>query len=63
MLKKEKEIEESEMIMIGDSVSSDINGAKNAGIKTCYFDKSETGKNCDEADVSISGWREIKNVL
>ena len=61
--KGEKEIQECEMIMIGDSVSSDIDGAKNAGIKTCYFDKSETGKKCKEADVSISGWKEIKNVL
>ncbi len=59
----EKAIEFSEMIMIGDSLSSDISGAKNVGIKTCYFDKSETNKKCAEADVSISGWKEIKNIL
>ncbi len=59
----EDSVKFEEMIMIGDSVSSDMNGAKNVGIKTCYFDKSETNKKCAEADMSISGWKEVKNVL
>ena len=32
-----------EVLMIGDSLSSDIAGAKNAGMKTCFYDKHKTG--------------------
>lgn len=27
------------MLMVGDRIESDINGAKNFGIDSCYFDK------------------------
>ena len=59
----EKEIENSEVIMIGDSLSSDIGGAKNAGIKTCYYDKYNTGIKPDSADFTVSAWSEIKSIL
>ena len=31
-----------EVLMIGDSLSSDIAGAKNAGMKTCFYNKHKT---------------------
>ena len=34
----------AEVIMIGDSLSSDMTGAINYGMKTCLFDKHGTGK-------------------
>ena len=39
--------------MIGDSVSSDIAGGKNAGMRTCLFDRN--GKyEMDSADIVVS---------
>jgi len=33
-----------EIIMIGDSLSSDMAGAAGMGMKTCYFDRNRSGK-------------------
>ena len=38
--KGESELTFDNLIMIGDSLSSDMAGAKNSGIKTCFFDKN-----------------------
>ena len=37
------EILPSEVIMIGDSLESDMAGAINMGFKTCFFDKNKSG--------------------
>lgn len=37
------EILPSEIIMIGDSLTSDIAGAIDSGFKTCFFDKNNSG--------------------
>lgn len=39
----EGEIRPSEIIMIGDSLTSDIAGAAGMGMKTCYFDRARSG--------------------
>lgn len=43
-LNNESEILPSEVIMIGDSLKSDIVGAIDMGFKTCFFNKSKNGK-------------------
>lgn len=51
-----------EMIMIGDSLSADIQGAHRYGIKTCWLDRSCTGtENC--ADYVVNNIDEIKEIL
>lgn len=40
----EQSILPSEVIMIGDSLSSDMTGTIISGIRTCFFDKHGTGK-------------------
>lgn len=37
-------IRPSEVIMIGDSLTSDITGAIQSGLKTCFFDRNMRGK-------------------
>ena len=39
----ESEVLPSEVMMIGDSFTSDIAGAVNFGMKTCYFDRNGKG--------------------
>lgn len=39
----EAEILPSEIMMLGDSLSSDMAGAIGMGMKTCYFDRSRSG--------------------
>ena len=48
--------------MIGDSLSADINGTKDYGINTCWFNKEH--KNSDSsADYIACKLRDIKNYL
>lgn len=63
-LNKKDKISPYEIIIIGDSLSSDIAGAVNAGIKTCFFDQNHSGKTNDlNIDYIISSLNEIKNIL
>lgn len=39
----EQPLQPSEIIMIGDSLTSDIAGAAGMGMQTCYFDRNRTG--------------------
>ena len=39
----EKEILPEEIMMIGDSLTSDMAGGRNNGLKTCFFDRKNTG--------------------
>lgn len=51
-----------EVLMIGDSLSADIKGAHNYGIKTCWFDKGLKGlKNA--ADFTVTHLLDIKEVI
>lgn len=53
-----------EIIMIGDSMSSDIAGARNMGMKTCFFDKHNKGSAAASgADYTISSLASLKTIL
>ena len=53
-----------EVMMIGDSLSADVTGAKNYGIQTCWYNhRHETGKNSEAADHIIDSLLEIKEIL
>lgn len=52
------EVKKDEIIIFGDSLTSDIFGGKNAGIKTCWFNPS---KKKNESDIVPD--YEVKNLL
>lgn len=53
-----------ETIIIGDSLSSDIKGGYNAGIKTCWFNPKNIENQTEyKADYEITRLCEIKNIL
>ncbi len=57
-------LSESEIIMIGDSISADITGAKNYGINTIWFNfKGETIDNYGFTDYYVNSLYEIKDIL
>ena len=52
------------MIIIGDSLSSDIKGGNNAGIKTCWYNPNNKNNDGDyKIDFSIKNLNEIYDVL
>jgi len=54
----------SEVMMIGDSLTSDMTGAINKGMKTCFFDKKNTGNTSTLAiDYIVTSLSEIHNIL
>lgn len=50
-------------IMIGDSISADIEGGKQYGLITCYFDREKTGEKVNSADFIVQELNEIKDIL
>ncbi|MBQ3168751.1 MAG: HAD family hydrolase [Clostridia bacterium] len=53
-----------EFIMIGDSPTSDIMGAGNAGMKTIYFDRHKKGLGGNiRADYTVHALEEIFSIL
>lgn len=56
--------EKNEIMLIGDSVSADIDGAHNFGFKTCWFNYGkEPHEKCVNADFIVDNLIEIKNIL
>lgn len=54
----------AETIIIGDSLTSDIKGGYNAGIKTCWFNPKKIENDTDyKPDYEIARLCEIKNIL
>ena len=51
-----------ECVMIGDSLSADIAGGKNFGMKTVWYDRSGTGEE-SHADRRVTRLSEIKEIL
>ena len=51
-----------DVCMIGDSITADINGARNYGMKTIWFDKYQTSKSAD-CDFCVSSLAQIKDIL
>lgn len=59
-----KNFDPKETMIIGDSLSSDIQGGINAGIKTCWFNpKHKVNDTNLPCDYEISKLEEIKNIL
>ncbi|MBE6728934.1 MAG: noncanonical pyrimidine nucleotidase, YjjG family [Ruminococcaceae bacterium] len=58
VLEKTKEKDKSKILVIGDSVTSDIKGAFNAGIDSCFIGD----KDC-EATYKIKQLKELKNII
>ncbi|MBQ8427516.1 MAG: YjjG family noncanonical pyrimidine nucleotidase [Clostridia bacterium] len=53
-----------ETVMIGDSISADIIGAKEYGLKTVWYNHNKESKNVGEiADYIVNNLVEIKNIL
>ena len=48
-------------MMIGDNLETDINGGKNAGIRTILFDPKNAHKNYD--GLRVNKLNEIKNII
>lgn len=51
-----------EVVMIGDSVTADINGGKAFGMKTVFFDKHKTGKT-SVADYNVDSLLKIPSII
>ena len=53
-----------EVIIIGDSISSDISGGRDYGMHTCLYQKSENSERSDHgAEHVVKSLAEIKNIL
>ncbi len=61
-LGKANEISPNETLIVGDSLTSDMAGGRNYGIKTCFFDKHKKGIKPD-VDFAINDLEHIRNVL
>ena len=57
------EIIKEEIIMIGDSIAADIEGAKDFGFATCYIKKYNIIKESDKADYTVEELSEITEFL
>ena len=56
--------DKSKVLMVGDSLTSDIQGGINAGIDTCWFNPNRTvNKTGIKPTYEISNWRGLKNIL
>ncbi len=54
----------NQIMMVGDSLSSDIKGASAYGMKTCYFDKNNKGcGNSTAIDHAVTSLLEIKRFI
>lgn len=58
-------LDKSEILIVGDSLTSDIQGGKNAGIKTCWYNPNHVNlpENAPVPDFEIHAISEIKNCL
>ena len=58
------EILPSEVLMVGDSLTSDMRGAVNSGLKSCFFDFKHSGKTGDlPLDYVIDNLTELRTIL
>ncbi len=60
--KKAFDLPGNEIMMIGDSVNADIDGARKAGIITCFFDFHASGTEC-QANMRIQKLSDLKEIL
>jgi len=58
------DVEDSEMIIVGDSLTSDMKGGNNAGILCCWYNPSHKENKKDlRIDYEIDNLWDIKNIL
>ena len=57
-----KDLERDKVIMVGDSISSDIQGSLNADIDSCYY-KHDKSSDCLNATYTISNISELLDVV
>ncbi len=58
------QFEKDEIMLIGDSVTADINGAKTFGFRTCWFNfDKKADAECADADFIVDELIQIKNIL
>ena len=50
-------------LIIGDSLTSDMEGGISNGLKTCYYDRSGKGAKDKKVDYVVTNLEEIKNIL
>lgn len=65
-LEELQDVAPNEVIMIGDSISADINGAKSIGIKTCWYNYNhiqEPAKSGNKADFIIEDLLDVMDIL
>ena len=53
----------SEIMIIGDSLSSDMEGGISNGLMTCFYDRSGKGTKNKNVDYIVTSLEEIKNIL
>lgn len=57
-------VQKDEILIIGDSLTSDMQGGNNAGIKTCWYNPSHAKNNKGvNIDYEISNLNELKNII
>lgn len=59
----DKSILPSEIMIIGDSLTSDMEGGISNGLKTCFYDRSGKGAKDKKVDYVVTNLEEIKNIL
>ena len=59
----EEHFSAEDSIIIGDSLSSDIAGGKQYGMKTCLFSRNKDFKEHEAADYTIESLEQIKDLL
>lgn len=63
-LKDIKKLDKSKILMVGDSLTSDIQGGINFGIDTCWFNPHKIGNETNfKPTYEISNIMELKNIL
>lgn len=63
-LKDMKNIDKSQVLMIGDSLSSDIQGGTNFGIDTCWYNPNKIENKTNlKPTYEVSSLKEMKNLL
>ena len=53
----------AECLMIGDSASDDMKGAKSAGFRTCWYRRGKGSVECEHADYHIDSITELPGLL
>lgn len=55
--------DKSRVVIIGDSLTSDMQGGKNAGITTCHFSRDEKVSDSDLVDYSLNSYDDFWDIL